>query len=155
MSLIGVSSVSCVAGSEGLTTEQAVQKLALVTAKLDAHLGQLVPSGFTTLAALPAEHELHALIRQAGAIAACALSRDESALAMVQRIFKRLFEQAGGGARLYTQVNVQLVLSIHNVSKKVSRFLTDLLLYSVRALTAGGRPDGAGLCALMARDCAP
>jgi len=115
---------------EGLTTAQALEKLSLIVAKLDAHLGQLVPSGYSTLASLPAEHEVHTLVRQAGGVAAMTLTRDESALQLVQRIFKRMYEQAGGGARLYTQVNVQLILAIHQVSKKVSRFVTDLLLYS-------------------------
>jgi len=115
---------------DGLSTAQALEKLALVTAKLDAHIAQLVPSGFTTLASLPAEHEVHSLMRQAGTIAACTVSRDESALAMVQRIFKRMYEQAGSGARLATQVNVQIISAIDHVSKKVSRFVSDVLRYS-------------------------
>lgn len=73
-------------------------------------------------------NELHALIRQAGAIASCAQSRDETALAMVQQIYKRMYDQAGG--RLQTQVNVHLILAVHKVSKKVSRFVSDLLLFS-------------------------
>ena len=41
-----------------------------------------------------------------------------------------MYEQAGSGARLSTQVNVQIILAIHHVSKKVSRFVSDVLLYS-------------------------
>ena len=78
---------------DGLSTAQALEKLSHVTAKLDAHINQLVPSGFTTLASLPAEHEVHSLMRQAGTIAACAVARDETAIQMVQRIFKRMYEQ--------------------------------------------------------------
>ena len=114
-------------GGEALSTAQVLEKLALLMAKVDAHLGQLAPSGIN-MPSLPSDHEVHNLIRQAGTIAACAYNRDESALAMVQRIFKRMYEQAGG--RLYTQVNIHLILAIQHVSKKVSRFVSDLLFYS-------------------------
>lgn len=117
-------------GADALSTAQALDKLTLVMAKLDGHLIQLAPSGIKAMTSLPSEHEVHNLIRQAGTIAACAYTRDESALAMVQRIFKRMYEQAGAGGRLYTQVNVHLILAIHHVSKKVSRFVSDLLFYS-------------------------
>ena len=128
-----------------LSTAQALEKLALVMAKLDAHLGQLVPSGVSSMASLPSEHEVHTLIRQAGTIAAMTYSRDESALAMVQRIFKRMYEQAGAGGRLYTQVNVHLILAIHHVSKKVSRFVSDLLFYSEDERKLHGEIVGAAL----------
>ena len=119
------------AGEGGqLTTVQALEKLGLVMVKLDAHLSQLVQGGVTQLASLPADHEVHTLVRQVGSVAGLALTRDETALAMVQRIVKRMYEQAGGGGRMYTQVNVQLILAIHQVSKKVSRFVSDILLYS-------------------------
>ena len=74
--------------------------------------------------------DVHSLLRQVGTVAACTYTRDESALAMVQRIFQRMYEQAGVGGSLYTQVNVHLILAIHRVSKKVSRFVSDLLFYS-------------------------
>jgi len=122
-------------GSDSLSTAQALEKLSLITANIDAQLAQLAPSGVTSMASLQQDFperfsDLHNLIRQVGSLAACAYTRDESALALVQRIFKRMYEQASAASRLPTQINVHIILAIQNVSKKVSRFVTDLLFYS-------------------------
>ena len=45
-----------------------------------------------------------------------------------------MYEARGGaasaGARLHTQVDVQLIARIHSVCNKVARFVSDMVLYS-------------------------
>ena len=128
---LGGSLPASAAGGEVLSTAQALERLSLVMARLDMHVGQLSNSGVGTIFSLPAEHEMHSLLRQVGAIVSCCVPRDESALALAQKVFKRMFEQASGGAgRLHTQINVQLLMRIDAVCKKVARFVTDVLVYS-------------------------
>ena len=87
-------------------------------------------AGGAHLASLPADHEVHALVRQVGAIAA-RLSRDETALAMVQRIFKRMYEQAGGAGRPAVHAGQRAPdPGVQQVVEKVGRFVSDVLLYS-------------------------
>ena len=45
--------------------------------------------------------------------------------------------EPGSVARLYTHANVQLIVAIHQVSRKVSRFVYDVLLYSDDGCTHG------------------
>ena len=122
------------AGAQSLTTAQAVEKLVMVVAKLDMVVQQLNASGVASIGALPAEHDVHALLRQVSAIVSMSISRDETALAMVQKVFKRMYEARGGAAsaaaRLHTQVDVQLIARIHSVCNKVARFVSDMVLYS-------------------------
>jgi len=122
------------AGAQSLTTAQAVEKLVMVVAKLDMVVQQLNSSGVASIGTLPAEHDVHALLRQVSAIVSMSISRDETALAMVQKVFKRMYEARGGAAsaaaRLHTQVDVQLIARIHSVCNKVARFVSDMVLYS-------------------------
>ena len=122
------------AGAQSLTTAQAVEKLVMVVAKLDMVVQQLNASGVASIGTLPAEHDVHALLRQVSAIVSMSISRDETALAMVQKVFKRMYEARGGAAsaaaRLHTQVDVQLIARIHSVCNKVARFVSDMVLYS-------------------------
>ena len=106
----------------------------MVVAKLDMVVQQLQAQQVATIGALPAEHDVHVLLRQVSAIVSMSISRDETALAMVQKVFKRMYEARGGaasaGARLHTQVDVQLIARIHSVCNKVARFVSDMVLYS-------------------------
>ena len=95
---------------------------------------QLAAQGVTSIATLAADDNLHGLLAQISAVVASSVSRDETALALVNKIFKRAFEQHssanGAAARLHTQVNVQLICRIHAVCPKVARFVTEMTLYS-------------------------
>ena len=112
-----------------LSKAQAGEKLSICVAKLDMIVQQLAASGVASIGSLPAEHDLHALLRQVSSIIACSMAREETALAMVQKIFKRMYEPRAS-QRLATQVDVQLIARIHSVCNKVARFVSDMVLYS-------------------------
>ncbi|KAL1530185.1 hypothetical protein AB1Y20_001101 [Prymnesium parvum] len=121
------------APGETFSMPQALEKLSIVTTKLDILALQLSVQGITNINSLPPEHEVLQLLRQVTIITSCCSSRDESALQMVQKIFKRMFDQVPTGnpvSRLHTQLNVRIISHIHAACKKVSRFVTDMAIYS-------------------------
>lgn len=118
---------------QGVNMTSALDKLGLILAKLDGHLSVLASTGLASVALLPVDHEVRALLRQAGSLATIATQREETALAMVQMVVKRLYEQAAPASpssRLCTQANVQVIAAIGQSCNKVARFVTDMLFYS-------------------------
>ena len=134
--LPGVGAAAGAVSGDGaqLSTAQVIDKASITVAKLDMLVQQLAAQGVTSIATLAADDNLHGLLAQISAVVASSVSRDETALALVNKIFKRAFEQHssanGAAARLHTQVNVQLICRIHAVCPKVARFVTEMTLYS-------------------------
>ena len=134
--LPGVGAAAGAVSGDGaqLSTAQVIDKASITVAKLDMLVQQLAAQGVTSIATLAADDNLHGLLAQISAVVASSVSRDETALALVNKIFKRAFEQNssanGAAARLHTQVNVQLICRIHAVCPKVARFVTEMTLYS-------------------------
>jgi len=79
------------------------------------------------LANLHGDHEVHQQLRKIPAILVQSVTRDETALALAQRIFKRLYEPDRG---LSIEVLLVVLESINVVCMKLIKELTSWIIYS-------------------------
>ena len=109
---------------EKLSNQQCIEKVNSCLAVLE-HWNQRQPS--LALSALSVDHEVLQQLRKIPQILQQSLTRDETALAIAQRIFKRLYETDRG---LSTEMLLAVLDNIKDVCKKLVKELTSWLIYS-------------------------
>jgi CCR4-NOT transcription complex subunit 1 len=109
---------------EKLSTQQVLEKVNGCLSVLEMWHQQL-PN--MQLSNLPDGHEVHQQLRKIPAFLMQSVTRDETALALAQRIFKRLYEPDRG---LTIEVLLVVLESIKDVCKKLVKELTSWIIYS-------------------------
>ncbi|VFQ85948.1 unnamed protein product [Cuscuta campestris] len=100
-----------------LTTSDALDKYEIVLEKIES----LVSSNAK-------EAELQGVIAEVPAIILRCINRDEAALAVAQKVFKRLYENASNS--VHVNAHLMILMAIHDVSKLVAKELTSWVIYS-------------------------
>ncbi|GAB2271046.1 hypothetical protein Dimus_005896 [Dionaea muscipula] len=100
-----------------LTTGDALEKFESVTSKLGA-----------LLANDARETEIQSAVSEVPQIIMRSVSRDEGALAVAQKVFKALYENASNG--LYVNVHLAILAAIRDICKPVVKELTSWVIYS-------------------------
>ncbi|KAG0608479.1 hypothetical protein M758_8G108900 [Ceratodon purpureus] len=108
-----------------LTTGEVMEKYHLVAQKLDTALPKVTTMIY---AALPPDHEVRTIVAELQEIITQAISRDEAALAIAQKIFQRLYEYAS--SHLHISVHLTILEAIRDVCKRVVKELTSWVIYS-------------------------
>jgi CCR4-NOT transcription complex subunit 1 len=109
---------------EKLSNQQCIEKVNSCLAVLE-HWNQRQPS--LALSALSVDHEVLQQLRKIPQVLQQSVTRDETALAIAQRIFKRLYETDRG---LSTEMLLAVLDNIKDVCKKLVKELTSWLIYS-------------------------
>ncbi|KAJ7514921.1 hypothetical protein O6H91_23G065800 [Diphasiastrum complanatum] len=107
------------------TTGEAIEKYTLVAQKLDA---AVLNSSTQIYSSLTPENELRILVKEIPEIITQSVSRDEAALAIAQKAFKRLFDNTANS--LHVSVHLAILESIRDVCKRVVKELTSWVIYS-------------------------
>lgn len=94
--------------------------------RLDALIAKEPPQ--TAYVSLPAEHELRSAVAEVHMSALKVSNTEDAALAMAQKVFKRLFDKPG--SRLHVGANVAILEGLHELSKRVVKEVTGWLLFS-------------------------
>jgi len=149
------------AGAAAVSVAQSLQQCSAALGKLEQAATRAPPTA--TLAALPADNEVTGLVRQVVALVASASPRDEVAIGVAQKAFRRLFDQC---PRLLREALVALLEGLRESCSKLVKELTTWLCYAdaerglnvevILALARGGLlayPDlDAHLSKLIAED---
>ncbi|KAI8564580.1 hypothetical protein RHMOL_Rhmol03G0191500 [Rhododendron molle] len=117
---LATSTVECMAGgmSESLlTTGDALEKYQIVAQKLE-----------TLVTEDNVETEIQGVIAQVPEIILRCISRDEAALAVAQKVFKSLFENASNSS--HVKAHIKILAAIRDVCKLVVKELTSWVIYS-------------------------
>lgn len=108
-----------------LGTGEAIEKYQFVIYKLDMAISKTAPMPLTNL---PADHEIRVYIAEVQEVITQCISRDEAALAIAQKVFKRLYENATN--ILHVSAHLAILESIREVCKRVVKELTNWVVYS-------------------------
>ncbi|XP_057867287.2 uncharacterized protein LOC131074644 isoform X3 [Cryptomeria japonica] len=100
-----------------LNTGEALDKYELISQKLEAAISMGA-----------SEQELQGLVSEIPEIILQCISRDEAALAIAQKVFKRLYENASNS--LHVSTHMTILSSIRDVCKRVVKELTSWVIYS-------------------------
>ncbi|KAM7472074.1 hypothetical protein LguiA_010257 [Lonicera macranthoides] len=100
-----------------LTTGDALDMYQIISEKLE-----------TLVASDAKEGEIQAIIAEVPAIILRCISRDEATLAVAQKVFKGLYENASNGA--HVGAHLAILAAIRDVSKLVVKELTSWVIYS-------------------------
>ncbi|KAK2981457.1 hypothetical protein RJ640_017479, partial [Escallonia rubra] len=100
-----------------LTTGEALDKYQIVSEKLE-----------TLVTSDSKEAEIQAIIAEVPGIVLRCISRDEAALAVAQKVFKGLYENASNSA--HVGAHLAILAAIRDVSKLVVKELTSWVIYS-------------------------
>jgi CCR4-NOT transcription complex subunit 1 len=100
-----------------LTTGDALDMYQIISEKLE-----------TLVAGEAKEGEVQAIIAEVPAIILRCISRDEATLAVAQKVFKGLYENASNGA--HVSAHLAILAAIRDVSKLVVKELTSWVMYS-------------------------
>lgn len=114
------------AENEGLTTQQALEKLNTVISELAQAVArhQMAPS----LSNLPQDHDIYSFIKQIPSLLMIINSaRPDIELALAQKAFNSLFENDN---QMYLDVQIAILDSITEVTKKLNREVTNWVLIS-------------------------
>ncbi|XP_024374833.1 uncharacterized protein [Physcomitrium patens] len=107
-----------------LTTGEALEKFSSVAQKLDLALSRA--SSFSP--SLPLDDEVRVPVNEVPEIILQCVSRDEAALAIAQKVFKRLYENTT--SQLHVVVHLSILESIRDVCRRVVKELTSWVVYS-------------------------
>ncbi|KAH8935189.1 hypothetical protein BDL97_17G016600 [Sphagnum fallax] len=108
-----------------LTTGEAIDKYQLVAQKLDAAIANESALSYSSL---PPDHEVLTLVMEVQEVILQGISRDEAALAIAQKVFKRLYENTTSD--VHVSVHLAILESIRDVCKRVVKELTSWVIYS-------------------------
>ncbi|KAL3683907.1 hypothetical protein R1sor_001929 [Riccia sorocarpa] len=117
--------VSTSVAEPSLTTGEAIEKYQILAQKLDAALLKVTTVSYSSL---PPEHEIQNLVMGIPEIITQCVSRDEAAIAIAQKVFKRLYENTG--SHLYVSAHLAILEAIRDVCKRVVKELTSWVVYS-------------------------
>lgn len=108
-------------GSSGLepslNTGEALDKYQVVSQKLEAAISKSA-----------SDHEIQGLVSEIPDIILQCISRDEAALAIAQKVFKRLYENPSNS--LHVSTHIAVLVAIRDVCKRVLKELTSWVVYS-------------------------
>eukprot|EP00252_Welwitschia_mirabilis_P002749 TRINITY_DN12719_c0_g2_i1.p1 TRINITY_DN12719_c0_g2~~TRINITY_DN12719_c0_g2_i1.p1 ORF type:complete len:2025 (+),score=405.51 TRINITY_DN12719_c0_g2_i1:577-6075(+) len=108
-------------GSTGLepslTTGEALDKYQVVCQKLES-----------AIAKGSSEHEIQTIVAEIPEIILQSISRDEAALAIAQKVFKRLYENATNS--LHVSTHIAVLVAIRDIYKRLVKELTSWVVYS-------------------------
>ncbi|BBN05282.1 CCR4-NOT transcription complex subunit 1 [Marchantia polymorpha subsp. ruderalis] len=108
-----------------VTTGEAIEKYQVVVQKLDAAVSKVATASYSSL---PSDHEIQSLVVEIPEIITQCISRDEAALAIAQKVFKRLYENTA--SHLHVSVHLAILEAIRDVCKRVVKELTSWVIYS-------------------------
>eukprot|EP01018_Ginkgo_biloba_P022479 Gb_12251 [translate_table: standard] len=100
-----------------LSTGEALEKYQLVAQKLEAAISKGA-----------GDNEVQGLVAEIPEIILQCISRDEAALAIAQKVFKRLYENASNS--MHVSTHIAILAAIHDVCKRVVKELTSWVIYS-------------------------
>ncbi|KAJ3092021.1 hypothetical protein HK102_011503 [Quaeritorhiza haematococci] len=107
-----------------ISTAQALDKFSQYAAELDKHIAQ---NAMASLATLPTQNEVRAIIRQMVLLVTQAYNRDEAGLIFAQRVVSLLYKHDSNLAR---EVYVFLLEKLCELSKRAAKEVTSWLLYA-------------------------
>eukprot|EP00898_Chlorokybus_atmophyticus_P005844 jgi/Chlat1/6260/Chrsp44S05774 len=110
-----------------MSTGEVIDKYRNTIHKVDVALSQL-PASAAQLDGIPNEAELRALIAEIPDHISQAVSRDEAALAIAQKVFNRLYEHAN--SRIHIFVHLTILEAVRDTCKRVDKQLTSWVIYS-------------------------
>ena len=90
--------------------------------------GAVANSSVVTFAALDEAHVVHSIVEGVPLLIAQAASYNEVALALAQKVFKRLYEKTE--PPLLVDVHITILMRIRDVCNSVVKELTNWILYS-------------------------
>eukprot|EP00736_Rhodelphis_marinus_P014468 Rmarinus@m.14689 len=115
---------------ENFTTAQVLEKYYRAIGQIDSLVLALPPTQLQNgLLTLPYENEIPVAIRQIPSAISHAVSRDEAALAVAQKVFKRLYDVPESN-KLLQEVHLAILEGIRDVCKKLMKELTNWVIYS-------------------------
>lgn len=100
-----------------LNTGEALDKYQVVSQKLEAAISKGA-----------SDHEIQGLVSEIPEIILQCVSRDEAALAIAQKVFKRLYENPSSS--LHVSTHIAVLVTIRDVCKRVLKELTSWVVYS-------------------------
>jgi len=112
---------------ENLTTGQALQKFKSILHELEASLVESIPS-MSSLEQLPDEHPALHLLNKIPNLITNSINPNEVALAIAQKIFKRMYEKVEYDLQIDT--HIAILEHLRDVCKKVVKELTNWIIYS-------------------------
>eukprot|EP00899_Mesostigma_viride_P024080 jgi/Mesvir1/4857/Mv11131-RA.2 len=122
-----VAGMSLLPEAPTLSTGDALEQFQALVNKV-SFLVQQVPPHVTSVEALPSDHQLRYLVAELPRIVVHTVSRDEAALAMAQKLYKRLYENSGSA--LHLSAHLALLQALRDVCRRVVKELTNWVIYS-------------------------
>ncbi|CAM6118665.1 unnamed protein product [Calypogeia fissa] len=122
---VGTEQLSTPPVEPSVTTGEAIEKYQLVMQKFDAAVSKV---SYTSYSTLPPDHEIRTLVMEVPDIITQCISRDEAALAIAQKVFKRLYENTAN--HLHVSAHLAILEAIRDVCKRVVKELTSWVIYS-------------------------